>query len=366
MDTVLIYGSYGYTGGLISRRAVDTGIDLRVAGRDASEIERQKRDLGVGGEVFALDETDRMHAALDDIDVLLNCAGPFVHTADPLVDACLATETDYLDITGEFQVFKDIAERDSEATEAGVTLMPGVSFDVVTTDSMAAYLHGQLPSATELSLGIYSKMPVWEFAGGSLASGIEHAANDSGGALLGNTVVRREGELEVHRPAWKSREIDFGFETTPAVTIPWGDVVTAYHTTNIPNIDVYMGASRSERGMLKSMRYLKWFYKIDPVRHAAASVAQRIGSGPSQETRAADATAFWGQASDSDGNTVSARFQGPGVYETSTKTAVATLEHVLESPPDPGFQTPAGVYGPELFLDIEGVSKEDLVQPASE
>ena len=55
-------------------------------------------------------------------------------------------------------------------------------------------------------------------------------------------VVRRGGVLTPVPSAWKTRSIDFGRGPTTAMTIPWGDVSTAYHSTGIPDIEVYMAA----------------------------------------------------------------------------------------------------------------------------
>ena len=131
--TLLIYGAYGYTGELIAEEAADRGLDTVVAGRDAVETEHLAERLGCEGRPF---DVDAAASHLDDVDVCLNCAGPFVETYEPLVDACLETGTDYLDITGELSVFEAIAERDREAERAGVCLLPGVGFDVVPTDCL--------------------------------------------------------------------------------------------------------------------------------------------------------------------------------------------------------------------------------------
>ena len=50
--------------------------------------------------------------------------------ARPMADWCLVSGAHYLDITGEIDVFEALFARDAEAKRAGVTLMPGVGFDV--------------------------------------------------------------------------------------------------------------------------------------------------------------------------------------------------------------------------------------------
>ncbi len=58
----------------------------------------------------------------------------------------------YLDITGEIAVFEGVKRMNDLALQAGLMLMPGVGFDVVPTDCMAAFLKQQQPDATHLKL----------------------------------------------------------------------------------------------------------------------------------------------------------------------------------------------------------------------
>jgi len=121
--TVLVYGAYGYTGELIVKTAVDRGLDVVIAGRNGTKTRGLAAMLGTDARVFAVEDAA---TSLDGIDILLNCAGPFVETYRPLAEACLDTGTHYLDITGEFEAFESLAERDREAEKAGICLLPGL------------------------------------------------------------------------------------------------------------------------------------------------------------------------------------------------------------------------------------------------
>ena len=153
--TFLVYGAYGYTGELVAREAVARDLDPVLAGRRPAPLDELATELDCDRRAFAVDEAA---TNLDGIDCVLNCAGPFVETAGPMVDACLATDTDYLDVTGEIEVFEALASRDGEATDAGITLLPGVGFDVVPTDCLAAHLATRLPEATHLRLGFDARV----------------------------------------------------------------------------------------------------------------------------------------------------------------------------------------------------------------
>src|SRR5438128_2223444 len=122
----LIYGANGYTGELITRYAVQSGLKPILAGRNAISVEAVAKKHHLEYRIFSLDETDRIDAALREVTMVLHCAGPFSFTSRPMVEACLRNKKHYTDITGEITVFEAIAALDSKAREAGIMLMPGV------------------------------------------------------------------------------------------------------------------------------------------------------------------------------------------------------------------------------------------------
>ena len=150
----LIYGATGYTGKLTARTAKDKGLKPILAGRNEAKLKAVAEPLGFQYRAFDLSERAKLDAALGEVDVVLHIAGPFSATSKPMADACLRTGTHYLDITGEIDVFEALAARDAEAKAAGVMLLPGVGFDVVPSDCLAAHLKRRLPDAVDLKIYI--------------------------------------------------------------------------------------------------------------------------------------------------------------------------------------------------------------------
>ncbi len=111
-------------------------------------------ELGLAWRAFYLNETDKLDSALNEVAVVLHIAGPFSATSKPMADACIRTKTHYLDITGEIAVFEALAARDEEAKKAGVMLLPGVGFDVVPSDCLAAHVKRRLPDAEDVKIYI--------------------------------------------------------------------------------------------------------------------------------------------------------------------------------------------------------------------
>jgi len=339
--SVLVYGAYGYTGELIVEEMNERGIEFVVGGRN----ETKTRGLGVMADaearVFAADEAT---PELDDVEVLLNCAGPFVKTHEPLVEACLETGTHYLDITGELAVFEALAERDREAEKADICVLPGVGFDVVPTDCIAGHLHERLPEATDLRLGFDALGAV---TGGTVASAIEHAS--AGGK------VRRNGVIEDTSVASASRTIDFGRGERHAVTIPWGDVSTAYYTTGIENIEVTAPMPERVATLLRVSDPLLSVLSVGPVKSGLQALARRAFSGPSEAERERGRSYVWGEATDGE-RTVTTRIETPEVYALTVDAATTAAQRIDDADTAPtGYHTPSSAFDPEFVLDLDGV-----------
>jgi short subunit dehydrogenase-like uncharacterized protein len=263
-----------------------------------------------------------------------------------MVEAGLRNKKHYTDITGEIAVFEAMATLDQKAKDAGIMVMPGVGFDVVPSDCLEKHLKDRLPSATHLSLAFYG---MGKLSHGTQATMMMNVGK--GGA------IRKDGKITSVPAAWKSREIDFGEVTKDAVTIPWGDVATAYYSTGIPNIEVFTVVPPSNLKMLKLSRYLGWLLATKPLQDYLQK--QIPAGGPSDAERASGKTLLWGEASDLNGNRVESRLQGPEGYTLTALAALNITQKILDGNFATGYQTPAKAYGADLVLEIEGVSRQD-------
>ena len=343
----LIYGANGYTGELIARFASEQGLKPILAGRNEEKIEALAKQYSFDFRVFSLEDTEKTDEALQEVEFVLHCAGPFSLTSAPMVEACLRNKRHYLDITGEIAVFEAMAARDKAAKDAGIMVMPGVGFDVVPSDCLAKHLKNRLPSATNLTLAFYG---LGRISHGTQATMTMNVGK--GGA------VRKNGEIVSVPAAYKTREIDFGEVKEIGVTIPWGDVSTAFYSTEIPNIEVYTILPASNLKMLKLSRYLGWLLATSPIQNYLQK--QIPAGGPSDEERAKGKTYLWGLALDDAGNKVESRQFGMEGYTMTALTALKISEKILAGNFCAGFQTPAKCYGADLILEIEGVRREDV------
>ena len=322
----LIYGSYGYTGNLIARQAVARGLRPVLAGRNPGRLQNQARELGLECVAFSLDNRQALEDALKGAHLVLNCAGPFSRTFRAMTEACLRTGTHYLDITGEISVFESLAAMGPEARAAGIMLLPGVGFDVVPSDCLAAHLKERLPSATHLALAFQT---TGRASRGTMLTALQGA---SGGGL-----VRQGGVLTRVPTAWRKRDVDFGKGPVAAATIPWGDVSTAFHSTGIPNIEVYAAFPRRLRLLAAAGRLLAPLLRIPTLRSVLTSWVRSQPPGPTEEERRRGRSLLWGEVRDDAGETAVSRLGGPDGYSFTALTALAAVERVLAGEAPSGF-----------------------------
>lgn len=343
----LLYGATGFVGEAIARLAVQSGLRPVLAGRNAGQLAALAAELGVEHRVFELGPATI--PALDNVKVVLHCAGPYVHTFKPMVEACLRTRTHYLDLTGEIPVYEGIAAHDREAKAQGVMLLPGVGFDVVPTDCLALHLKQRLPSATRLTLAFRTQGP------GGLPPGTQRTMIEL--IPYGNR-VRRNGRLEVPERGVKTRMIDFGDGPVVATRITWGDVFMGFHSTGIPNIEDYVVLPESTRRQMAKMDYLRPLFRIPALR---TLLKRGVKPGPTAEKRARTVTHVWGEVEDDQGRRARSRLHGPEAgVEWTGRAALAAVRRVLGGNVLPGFQTPARAYGADFVLECEGVTREDV------
>ena len=337
MPQWMIYGANGYTGELIAREAVRRGHKPILAGRTAGRIRSLARDLGLESRVFPVEQPQ-----LDGVSLVLHCAGPFMFTSGPMVAACLERGVHYLDITGEIVVFEAIMRRNDEAVRAGVTLLPGVGFDVVPTDCLAAMLKERLPSATELDLAFYPKGS--DASRGTVKTMIEGLGK--GGA------IRRDGKITRVPSVYDVRTIPFSIGPRNAATIPWGDVSTAFYTTGIPNIRVYVAMSPAA---VKQMRRIAWYERFVPLRplKAILRVLANLRTGPGENARKHGRTYIWGRAADGT-REVTMTMTTPESYAFTVLSAIAAVDRVLADP-RPGAFTPSQLLGSQFVKTIPDV-----------
>ncbi|PBI77786.1 hypothetical protein A9993_23235 [Rahnella victoriana] len=321
MKTLLIYGATGYTGRMIAKQAKDAGLNFVIAGRNREKLDELAKTLDVRAHAFALDDAGALPRHLDGITVVLNCAGPFAHTSESLMRACIIQGVHYLDITAEINVYRLAESLHDLASTARVMLLPGVGWDVVPTDCLAVTIAEKVHEPVRLRIALQ--------VAGAMSRG---SAFSVGEIISAGLLARVNGELTTKTDA-KTDFFDFGEGKVECAPLSFGDLVTAWHSTGIPNIEMYVHVSGDA------------FPSGD---------LSRLPDGPSQEERAGNVARAVVEMTGVDGDIHHAVIETVNGYSYTPLAAVEAVRRVLNGVSQPGFQTPAKVFGADFALSIQG------------
>ena len=341
----MIYGANGYTGQLVVAEALKRGFNPILAGRSESVKELADKN-NLEFRVFDLSAEDEIAKNLSGVSILANCAGPFSATAQPMIRACIQSQTHYVDITGEIAVYEYGNSMHDEAKSAGIVICPGVGFDIIPTDCLAVHLKDKMPNATHLALGF--AMQGSKPSKGTAKTGAE-------GMSLGGK-IRINGKMETVPLAFKEREVDFGFGPINTITIPWGDVYTAYHSTNIPNIEVYFPRSPKAAAKLrKQEKYMK-LMKFNWIKKFVLNRIDKIWKSNSAEQRALAKSFIWGEVRNEKGDTIQGRFTTVDGYDLTASGTVEVSQYLMGVHEKSGYYTPSKLMGKNLIDKMTGLS----------
>jgi short subunit dehydrogenase-like uncharacterized protein len=350
MKTFLIYGSYGYTGQLIVDRAIKEGLHPILAGRNERKLRAQAKKYNLEYRAFSLDETTKLDSALREVDAVLHCAGPFVHTFLQMAEACLRTKKHYVDISGEIPGFEALAAMDIQGKEAGIMLMPGGGFDVVPSDCLAAHLKRRLPSATHFRLFMSG-------VGAGVSRGTAKSAIEN---MQRQGMIREDGRLTQVPPVWKALMQDFGRGPVRVISVGWGDVSTAYYSTGIPNIETYLAFPQVMINLMYDMRTLGPLLYNRVAKTILKSLMNLYPPGPTEARRLKSFATLIGEVTDDQSGRAVSKLRTPEGYTCTSLTTVEIMKRILDSDCKAGFQTPSLAYGADFILQFEHVKREDL------
>jgi short subunit dehydrogenase-like uncharacterized protein len=379
-----LFGATGFTGGLTAEylaRNAPEGLRWALVGRNRAKLEDVRARLErLGGtapapELLEADAADR--ASLDAVAaaarVVVTTVGPYALYGEPLVAACAAAGTDYVDLTGEPEfVDRMWTLHHAEAERTGARIVHCCGFDSIPHDLGAYFTVKQLPEGVPLTVNGYVRAGA-EFSGGTYHSAINGFAR--GRQTLAAAKERRRAEprpagREVHSAAARvRRDAELGGWTAPLPTIDgaivrrsaaaldrygpnftYGHNLIAKHLATLAGLGVGIGT-------------IALLAPLPPTRKLLLKV-KSPGEGPSEETRAKSwfKVTFVGEGG---GKRVVTRVSGgdPGYTETAKMLAESGLCLAFdELPASAGQVTTAEAMGDALMARLQraGITFEVL------
>ena len=350
MSKILIYGAYGFVGKEISRLAKEKGLNPVLAGRNKKKIQDLASALKLDYLVFSLSEVDKVEKHISDFDIIMNCAGPYIETFKPIVKVCIKNNTHYLDLSGEIPVYEAIYNmaRDS-SMQSRAMLISGIGFDVAPTDCLALHLKENFESGSKLTIAFKSDGP----------AGLPPGTIKTMVSLIpyGNW-IRKEGSMIRPNKGIETKLIQFTSEPVKSLRITWGDLFTAYHSTGIPNIEVYASFPKMT---IMQLKFIDAFRSILSRPRILNFLSRTLKGGSTEEQRKKTKMYIYAELSNAQGERVICRMNGPeGGFVWTSRLAVEALLLINSGVYKSGYQTPASAFGSDFGVKIEGVSRGEI------
>lgn len=352
-DRVLLYGATGYTGRLVAGRLAAAGFDIIVAGRNAARVQQVADDLAVRWIAFDLTDRRQIEGVLADTTVVLHAAGPFDDTATPMLDACLATGTHYLDLSGEWPSFAKAMDADAGARAAGVMVMPGVGLTIVATDCLLALARDAYPETVALRLGVSRPEVITR---GTVLSAARLYSPD--------VIVLRNHEVTTVPVGSLTQAFDFGHGLRECTALSWADVVTGGFTTGVGDVTVYSELGWPQRVSYRTGGLLMSLTGAAPWQRLGEMFAGAWPEGPTTLERDRAGFVMVAEALDPWRRVRRLRMRTRDGYTVSELTAAAAVEEVLNGNWKRGFQTPARVFGSDFILGLGCAELEKMGEAA--
>lgn len=327
MTKLMIYGATGYTGRIAAEHAKAAGTPLVLAGRNEASLSTLSAELGVEYRVFGLDDAAAIDAGLAGISVLLNCAGPFMRTANALMTASIRNSIHYLDTAAELDSYRLAETLDDRAKAAGVMLMPGGGGSVAMLGSLAGHAVLRVENPRKIRIALH--------VAGGLSRGSAISAMEN---VTVETLARVDGEL-VAIAADGIRKFDFGKGAVDCFPVTLPDLITIWRATAVPNVETFVHVTGDgfPQGDLST-----------------------LPDGPSEEERLAIRYQASVEVAGADGTITRSTLDTVNGYTFTAMAAAEAGRRVLGGETRPGFQTPAALFGSGFAQTIANTTITDV------
>ncbi len=268
--------------------------------------------LGAGVRTYSLENPDAVANGLEGVSVLLNAAGPFANTAEPLMSAAIRAEVHYLDFSAELDTYREALALDARARAAGVMLLPGSGGSVAMLGSLAGHAVARVRKARKISIALD--------VAGAMSRGSAISASQN---IAPETLQLVDGEFVTRSPQ-EVRDFDFGSGPRSSFPVTLPDLVTIHHATGVSDIDTYVHVTAGA------------FPTGD---------AKQMPAGPSLKERKASRYYAAVEVTGTDGRVVRSLLDTVNGYTFTAMAAAEAAQRVLAGEVRSGFQTPAGLFG---------------------
>jgi len=229
---ISVFGAYGHTGRFVVAELLKRGLMPILCGRDRDRLEAvSNAHRGLELRVATLADPDSLSVAIAGSSAVVNCAGPFLDTASPIVDAAIRLRIPYLDIAAEQAAVLNVFERfDTHAKAAGIVVVPAMAFYGGLGDLMATAAMDDWDFVDEICIAV--GLDSWKPTQGTRLTG---ARNPGKRFIFSNNTLQR-----ADAPLGRRWDFPAPFGEQEVVSLSMAETITISHHLKTPEIRVFM------------------------------------------------------------------------------------------------------------------------------
>lgn len=234
---VLVFGASGHTGRFVVDELARRGIPTVIAGRDLDKLAAMRTSASttiLDARATTIDDPASLDRALRGCGIVLNCAGPFLDTAQPVLDAALRAGAHYLDVTAEQSVVRSIFDQLAGRTELPIAVIPAMAFYGGLADLLATVAMADHPTADEISVIV--GLDHWHPTAGS---------RDTGKRNTAPRVIFDHGAFVpvASPPTRRAWSFPAPLGTQDIITTPLTEIITIAHHLRATRIEAFLNAT---------------------------------------------------------------------------------------------------------------------------
>ena len=151
---IAVFGATGYTGRFVLKELLRRGLSPVAVARNPTSLSAADfAESDVQRRKASLDDAESLDEAFHGTRAVINCAGPFVDTAEPVVSAALRAGIHYVDVAAEqLSVAKTLDQFDEPARNAGVVVVPSLAFQGGLSDLLATAAMGDWDASDSIDV----------------------------------------------------------------------------------------------------------------------------------------------------------------------------------------------------------------------
>jgi short subunit dehydrogenase-like uncharacterized protein len=123
-NSIAVYGAYGHTGKFIVSQLLNQGFNPTLCGRDKEKLLSYSHQYpNLSTKVADINQPETLDNAFSGSDIIINCAGPYLDTAEPVIQSALRLSKHYIDLSAEQKAVLDIFEKFSDQAKQSKTII---------------------------------------------------------------------------------------------------------------------------------------------------------------------------------------------------------------------------------------------------